>query len=245
MAILSAPQSRLSGRAQWLPNAHLVEYIATLWALNYMRLEAHQFVRLNLVPAHWAGLREVEVGFTGRMPADLLANAICLRNRPDFTLHEIVRPKGLLSIGTGAPDRLVQAESLVGVGHDLLCRAHCVTRRREPTYIVGDMWLADLNLGPPEATLLGVQRLLHQLSVINVDPSTFGVIALDRILGPAAKTVKWQMGLAAAQIPEGRVDSGKCYRRERAHGCRVNVKEKVAPNPLDVIGLALEQEGTR
>jgi hypothetical protein len=24
-------------------------------------------------------------------------NAICLRNRPDFTLHEIVRPKGLLS----------------------------------------------------------------------------------------------------------------------------------------------------
>jgi hypothetical protein len=31
---------------------------------------------------------------TGRMPADLLVNAICLRKRPDFTLHEIVRPKG-------------------------------------------------------------------------------------------------------------------------------------------------------
>src|ERR1700677_383652 len=29
-----------------------------------MRPEAHQFVRLNLVPAHWAGLREVELGFS-------------------------------------------------------------------------------------------------------------------------------------------------------------------------------------
>jgi hypothetical protein len=28
------------------------------------------------------------------MPADLLVNTICLRNRPDFTRHEIVRPKG-------------------------------------------------------------------------------------------------------------------------------------------------------
>jgi hypothetical protein len=140
-------------------------------------------------------LQQGDEGVTGRMPADLLVNAICLRNRPDFTLHEIVRPKGLLSIGTGAPDRLIQAESLVGVGHDLPCRAHRVTRRRKPAHIVGDMWLADLNLGPPEAALLGVQRLLHQLGVLDVDPSTFGVVALDRILGPAGKTVKRQMGL--------------------------------------------------
>ena len=42
-------------------------------------------------------LQQGDEGVTGRMPADLLVNAICLRNRPDFTLHEIVRPKGLLS----------------------------------------------------------------------------------------------------------------------------------------------------
>ena len=57
-------QACLSGRAQWFPIAHLVENIATLWALDYMRRETHQFVRLNLVPAHWAGLREIEVGFS-------------------------------------------------------------------------------------------------------------------------------------------------------------------------------------
>jgi hypothetical protein len=41
-------------------------------------------------------LQQGDEGVTGRMPVDLLVNAICLRNRPDFTLHEIVRPKGLL-----------------------------------------------------------------------------------------------------------------------------------------------------
>jgi len=38
-------------------------------------------------------LQQGDEGVTGRMPADLLVNAICLRNRLDFTLHEIVRPK--------------------------------------------------------------------------------------------------------------------------------------------------------
>ena len=42
-------------------------------------------------------LQQGDEGVTGRMPADLLVNAICLRNRPDFTLHEIVGSKGLLS----------------------------------------------------------------------------------------------------------------------------------------------------
>jgi hypothetical protein len=42
-------------------------------------------------------LQQGDEGVTGCMPADLLVNAICLRNRLDFTLHEIVRPKGLLS----------------------------------------------------------------------------------------------------------------------------------------------------
>jgi hypothetical protein len=36
-------------------------------------------------------LQQRDEGMTGRTPADLLVNAICLRNRPDFRLHEIVR----------------------------------------------------------------------------------------------------------------------------------------------------------
>ena len=54
-------------------------------------------------------LQQGDEGVTGRMPADLLVNAICLRNRPDFTLHEIVRPKGLLSHhGLAAEDVIVR-----------------------------------------------------------------------------------------------------------------------------------------
>ena len=125
-------------------------------------------------------------------------------------------------IGTSAPDGLIQAEALVGVGHDFPCRAHRATHRRKPAHIVGDMWLANLNLGSAEAALLGPQRLLHQLGVLDVDPSAFSVVALDRILGAAGKTVKRQNCLAAAQVPKCRVNGGKRDRRERAHGRRVN-----------------------
>jgi hypothetical protein len=63
-AILSASRACLSGRAQWLPTAHLVEGTATLWALDYMGGETHQFVGLNFVRTQWADLREIEVGFS-------------------------------------------------------------------------------------------------------------------------------------------------------------------------------------
>jgi hypothetical protein len=36
-------------------------------------------------------LQQGDEEVTGRMPVDLLVNAVCLRNRPDFTLHEIVQ----------------------------------------------------------------------------------------------------------------------------------------------------------
>src|ERR1700691_246013 len=107
------------------------------------------------------------------------------------------------------------------------------------------MRLASVNLGPPEAAFLGPQRLLHQLGVLDVNPSAFGVVTLDRILGAAGKTVKRQTRLAPAQIPKGRVYGGKRDRRERAHRRRVNEEEKVAPNPLDLVSLAMEQEGNQ
>ena len=39
-------------------------------------------------------LQQGDEGVTGRMPAGLLVNAICLRNRPDFTLHGLSGQKG-------------------------------------------------------------------------------------------------------------------------------------------------------
>src|ERR1700733_5662452 len=107
------------------------------------------------------------------------------------------------------------------------------------------MRLADLDLGSPEAAFLGPQRLLYQLGVLYMDPSAFGVVALDRILGPSGKKMKRKTCLAAAQIPKGRVNGGKRDRSERAHSRRVDGEEKVAPNPPDLVRLAMEQEGNQ
>jgi hypothetical protein len=69
-------------------------------------------------------LQQGDKGVTGRMPADLLVNAICLRNRPDFTLHEIVRPKGLLSPhGLAGEDVIVIrcVDTLTAPAEKILC----------------------------------------------------------------------------------------------------------------------------
>ena len=63
-AILSASHAGRLGRAHWFPIAHLVEGIAALWALDYMRGKTHQFVGLNFVRAQWTELREVEGGLS-------------------------------------------------------------------------------------------------------------------------------------------------------------------------------------
>jgi hypothetical protein len=56
----------LEGRAQadGFPATRLVEDSAALRALEDVRCQAHQLVRLNLVAAKRAGKREVEVGLS-------------------------------------------------------------------------------------------------------------------------------------------------------------------------------------
>ena len=69
-------------------------------------------------------LQQGDEGVAGRMPADLLVNAICLRNRPDFTLNEIVRPKGLLSPhGLAGKDIIVIrcVDTLTAPAENILC----------------------------------------------------------------------------------------------------------------------------
>jgi hypothetical protein len=50
-----------SRRAQRLPAGHLVEYGATVWALDLVGRETYQFIRLDLVGARRTRQREVEV----------------------------------------------------------------------------------------------------------------------------------------------------------------------------------------
>jgi hypothetical protein len=61
MPVGETPCSR---QADGFPAAHLVEYSAALRALNDVRCQRHPLVRLNLVAAKWARLREVEVGLS-------------------------------------------------------------------------------------------------------------------------------------------------------------------------------------
>jgi hypothetical protein len=60
----SDERSRPSGGADWFPAIHLVEYSAALRALDDVRCQTHQLVRLNLVTAERAGKREDEAGLS-------------------------------------------------------------------------------------------------------------------------------------------------------------------------------------
>ena len=58
------------------------------------------------------------------MPADFLANAVCLRNWPDMTLHEIVGPIGLLSPHRLAGEDVIvigQVDALTAPAEKILC----------------------------------------------------------------------------------------------------------------------------
>jgi hypothetical protein len=61
MPVGGTPRSRC---ADGLPATHLIEHAAALRALDDVRCQAHQLVRLNLVAAKWASLREVEAGLS-------------------------------------------------------------------------------------------------------------------------------------------------------------------------------------
>ena len=65
------------------------------------------------------------------MPADLLANAICLRNWPDMTLHEVVWPIGLLS-----PQRLAGEDVIENPLHlgENATKSGCKTIFRTPYF---------------------------------------------------------------------------------------------------------------
>ena len=53
-------------------------------------------------------LQQSAEGMPECMPADVLVDAICLRNWPDMALHEVVRPVGLFS-----PHRLAGEDVIV------------------------------------------------------------------------------------------------------------------------------------
>src|SRR5437868_4785455 len=114
-------------------------------------------------------------------------------------MHRLFKPGDVqFLISTGAPHRLIQTETLVSVRHDFPPRTHRLTDCGKPAHIFGDVRLADFDLGPRKPALLGLQSLFYQLGVLDVDPSAFGVVALDRISRAARETVKRKTCLAAA-----------------------------------------------
>src|SRR5579859_2508381 len=161
-------------------------------------------------------------------------------------MHGLFEPGNVeLFISTGPPDRLIQTESLVGVSHDLPAGTHRITDRGKPAHVFGDMRFANLDLGPTKPAFLGPQCFLYQLGVLDVDPSPFGVVALNRISRAAGETMKGKTCLSAAQIPKRRVNRCQRDRGERTHRGRVNVKEQIAQNTLDIVRIAVEQAGNQ
>ena len=99
--------------------------------------------------------------------------------QPDMAVEIVGRQRlldpGEVEIGEapGAPDRLVEREALVGVGHDLVSRPQRRAHGGEPAIVLRHMRAADLDLGAAEALVRGRERILDQraLSMCSQPPS--------------------------------------------------------------------------
>jgi hypothetical protein len=141
----------------------------------------------------------------------------------------------------GAADGLGQIESLIGVDHDVEILAHRVAHGAQAGAVLGDGGLADLQLRAREAPALHLGGVLGQRLGGEVQPAAFGRVERHRRFRPPRHPPERQPRAAAAQIPERGVDGGQRQRGDRAHRRRVGHEQQIAPDPLDLLGLAPEK----
>src|SRR5271156_457107 len=126
---------------------------------------------------------------------------------------EVIRRQRLLDPGeievgetAGAPDRLVERKTLVGVGHDLETWSKRCAHGGKPPIVLGDMRTADLDLRAGESLLAGGERVLDQGALVDVQPAPLGCVERAAICGPTGNDPERQLPPLGAQVPEGRVD---------------------------------------
>ena len=126
---------------------------------------------------------------------------------------EVVRRQRLLEPGqievgeaAGAPDRLVERKTLVGVGHDLETWSKRCAHGGKPPIVLGDMRTADLDLRAGESLFAGGERVLDQRALVDVQPTPLGCVERAAICGAAGDDPERQIPLLGAQIPERNVD---------------------------------------
>src|SRR5277367_3106069 len=105
------------------------------------------------------------------------------RARQPTMAVEVVRRQRLLNPGeievgeaAGAPDRLVERKTLVGVSHDLETWSERCAHGGKPPIVLGDMRTADLDLRAGESLFAGGERVLDQGALVDVQPATLGSV---------------------------------------------------------------------
>ena len=156
--------------------------------------------------------------------------------------HRLLEP-GDADLGQhpGAQKCLVIVEGLIGIDHQAEIVAHRGPHRRQTRPILGQMRLADLDLGPGEALRLDRERILDERGRLDMQPAALGRIKRDRRFRPARHPPQRQLRAAAAQVPQRRVDGGERDGGDRPHRRRMGDKQKITPDRLDLLCLTAKK----
>src|ERR1700722_13842116 len=157
---------------------------------------------------------------------------------------KVVRRQRLLDPGeievceaAGAPDRLVERKTLVGVRHDLVAGSEGRAHGGKPPIVLGDMRTADLDLRAGESLLAGGERVLDEGALVDMQPATFGCIERAAVCGATGNDPERQLPPLGAQVPERGVERPQRKRPDRTDSGRMGRKLEFAPDRLDPLSL--------
>jgi len=149
---------------------------------------------------------------------------------------------GKIELGklTRAPDRIVEREPLVGVGHDLEIVAERRAHRREPCAILRDMRAANLDLGAAKPLFARRKRIFNQGLRRQMQPTTLGRVERPPIARATRGDPQRQAAPLATQIPKRGIDRRQRERRNGADGCGVGGEFQIAPDRFYAVGVLPE-----
>ena len=133
-----------------------------------------------------------------------------------------------------AAARLGDGERLVRVDHDLERIAGGFADGGKARDVLGDRRPADLDLRAAKSLRLRGARLVDELLARMVQPAAFRGVDRHARLRAAREDPQRQVGAAALQVPQRRVDRRECQTGDRADGRRVRVEEEILPETLDL-----------
>ena len=141
----------------------------------------------------------------------------------------------------GAPDRFVEREALIGVGHDLIVWPERRTHRRQPAIVLRGVRAPDLDLRALKSLFARRDRVLDQRAFIDMQPAAFGGVERAAIGGAAGDDPERQLAPPASEIPKRGVDRGQREGGNRADRRRVGGVFQFPPDRLDPLGVLADE----